>query len=44
MLGIAAANDPDNALAFDHLAMLANRFDTAPNFHDLLRFWVSLEK
>jgi len=37
MLGIAAADDPDHALALDHLAMLADRLDTTTYFHELLR-------
>jgi hypothetical protein len=42
MLGIAAADDPDNALTLDHLAMLAYRLDAATYFHDRSEFWVSL--
>jgi hypothetical protein len=33
VLWISAANDPNHALALDHLAVLADRLDAASNFH-----------
>lgn len=41
MLGIDA-NDAHDAFAFDDLALVADFFDTGPNFHGLLlenEFW-----
>ena len=33
VLWISAANDPNHALALDHLAVLADRLDAASYFH-----------
>jgi hypothetical protein len=37
MLGVALADNPDNALPLHYLAVFANRLDTGTNLHAILR-------
>jgi hypothetical protein len=37
VLGVSLADDPSDAVALDHLAVLANRLHAAPYFHVLLQ-------